>query len=104
MADRILKVRPLNYTEGPWSFNPDTLFFRVEGLYNDDPNTAQVYYELFDSRSFDPEKYIWREWPDKGRMAFPMAALLAANISGELNIEVMNQILLPLNLVLENQQ
>lgn len=100
MADVILDVQILNVEEeaSVFLFTPNKLFTRVEGLFENDPNFAVLYYELFNDAPINGEKYISREWVDKGRVKLPMAALQAANFGGDLNEAAVNQILSSFNL------
>jgi len=95
MSDLVIPVQTKD--TGNWAFTPDTLFLRIESQ-DVLSGMAVVYFELFSSVPFDPQKYLTRSWVDKGTIQVPISVIVNASQNGELNTTVLNTILANFNL------
>ncbi len=78
--------------EGGFIWNPNKLFFRVEGSDILTKKT-KVYFELFDSTPFNAEIYIELEHVRRGRLWFDTQLIQDASNDGQLNEVVIAGIL-----------
>mgnify|MGYP000020266470 CR=1 FL=1 len=95
MSELILKVKTI--PDSGFTFNPTSLYLKV--IETDIlSGYATVYYELSE-KEYDINKYLTREWVDRGNIKIPISLISNVSNNGQLDVNLLNQIIGTFNLV-----